>query len=401
MKMVALGEVARFIRGVTFKPSDVSAVSSPDRIGVMRTKNVQSELDLSDVVYIPRELVRRDDQLVQANDILISSANSWNLVGKCCWIPELAGRYAVGGFIIGLRVSSREVDARYLYRWLSSSRVQALLRNTANQTTNIANLNLRRCEQLSIPLPPLDEQRRIAAILDQADKLRAERRRTSALLLDLDRSTFFGKFGDPSDRSSKWTRVTLGELMVEGGPQNGLYKPSSEYGAGVPIVRIDSFQDGSAIDIERLKRVRVSQAEAANYDLNVGDIVINRVNARSHLGKATVVSELAEPTIFESNMMRLRLDPLKSLPEYVMAFLGTPYAKAQIRTAAKDAVNQSSINQTDVANFELPLPPIEDQADYVRCSRGANRLHSTCMSMAKELDELFTCLQSHAFSGQL
>lgn len=293
------------------------------------------------------------------------------------------------------------VDPNYLLRYLKSPVALAQYPQFGKGSVHRRkSISLAALGKLPVPLPRLDEQRRIAAILSDADGPCVKRRRVINLLDDLDSSIFFEMFGDPSGRSKGWARTTLGELIAEG-PQNGLYKASSEYGQGVPIVRIDSFQDGSPIDIDRLKRVRVSEAESELYGLAIGDIVVNRVNSRSHLGKSTVVSGLTEVTLFESNMMRLRLDTRKVLPEYVVAFLGTPYAKNQIQAAGKDAVNQSSINQKDVASFDLPLPPIEIQTKYLSRYCAAKQLRTKFVISLGRFDHLFNSLQSRAFSGQL
>ena len=97
--MTSLGEISRFVRGITFKPSDVLGPHERDveAVGVMRTKNVQAELDQSDVMRVPMAMVKRGDQILQAGDTLISSANSWNIVGKCCWVPHLDEPAAIGG----------------------------------------------------------------------------------------------------------------------------------------------------------------------------------------------------------------------------------------------------------------------------------------------------------------
>src|SRR5437660_395432 len=142
----------------------------------MRTKNVQRELDCSDVWGVSERFVKRQDQYLSAGDILVSSANSWNLVGKCCLVPDLPWRATFGGFVSVLRPHPSKVDSQYLYRWFSSDQVQATLRSFGQQTTNISNLNIERCLKLKMPLPGLDNQRRIAAILDKADELRAKRR---------------------------------------------------------------------------------------------------------------------------------------------------------------------------------------------------------------------------------
>ncbi len=128
-KTVTLGDVAEFVRGINFKPEDVAPMGTPGTVACMRTKNVQAELDLSDVWSVGEQFVRREDQFLQAGDVLVSSANSWNLVGKCCWIPELPGRAGFGGFVSVLRPQRTKVEPRFLFRWFSSNRIQTTLRS--------------------------------------------------------------------------------------------------------------------------------------------------------------------------------------------------------------------------------------------------------------------------------
>jgi type I restriction enzyme S subunit len=139
-----LGKHAELIRGITFKPTDKCQVGDDDSVVCMRTKNVQIALDESDLIAVPRSLVTNDKKMIRLGDILVSSANSWNLVGKCCIVPELAYAATAGGFISILRPTNGKLDASYLYRWFSSQRVQATVRSLGNQTTNISNLDHKR-----------------------------------------------------------------------------------------------------------------------------------------------------------------------------------------------------------------------------------------------------------------
>ena len=177
-----MGDVASFIRGITFKPDDVVPVGSLGSVACMRTKNVQVELDLSDVWGIPESFVKRENQYLKPGDLLVSTANSWNLVGKCCWVPQLQWPATFGGFISVLRGNESRIEPRYLYHWFSSPRIKATVRSFGQQTTNISNLNIDRCEKLALLLPSLPEQRQIAEILDKADALRTKRRTALAQL---------------------------------------------------------------------------------------------------------------------------------------------------------------------------------------------------------------------------
>lgn len=160
-KVQKLGDVAEFVRGITF-PSGVQVPpSTPKSILCMRTSNVQEELDLSDVWALPETYCPKSPgKYLREGDILVSTANSWNLVGKCCLVPQLSRTSTFGGFISALRPLSNDVQPTFLYYWFSHPLTQARVRNTANQTTSIANVGLKRCAQIPLPVPPRQIQLR-------------------------------------------------------------------------------------------------------------------------------------------------------------------------------------------------------------------------------------------------
>jgi type I restriction enzyme S subunit len=162
---VPLGAIADLIRGITYKPTDVCDANAASAVACMRTKNVQEALDESDIVWIPDSLIRNPVNYLKPSDILVSSANSWNLVGKGCWVPELKYPASAGGFISILRGDSDVVDLRYLNHWFVSPQTQVKLRSYSNKTTNISNLDHGRTLATEIPLPPTGGA---AAHLDRA-----------------------------------------------------------------------------------------------------------------------------------------------------------------------------------------------------------------------------------------
>lgn len=348
---------------------------------------------MEDLWAVERSLMKRPDQQLRRGDTLISSANSWNLVGKCCWIPDLEWPSTFGGFVTVLRPSSGELNDRYLYRWFSSPSVQALARSFGQQTTNISNLNLARCLQMLVPVPPIEEQRRIADVLDRAEAIVAKRRESLRRLDELAKSLFLDMFG-------ALDAVTDFGSVILNGPTNGLYRPSSDYGSGSPILRIDGF-DSEGLKVNEWKRVRVSRTDLERYSLAIGDIVINRVNALSHLGKSALIERLDEPAVFESNMMRIRLDSSRVLPRYVIAWLQTSSVKQQVLAKAKKAINQASINQSDVRALEMPSAPLRLQEEFVyRVEHVLVQREIVRLGVATTL-ELFLALQQRAFSGRL
>jgi len=156
-----------------------------------------------------------------------------------------------------------------------------------------------------------------------------------------------------------WAWASL-DCLIEDGPQNGLYLPSEKYGRGHAILRIDDFQIGWVRTRAELNLVDADVDTAATYSLRSGDVVINRVNSMTHLGKSLVVSEALDSVLFESNMMKMRLSPLTST-DYVGLYLGAEVGRKRLISNAKWAVNQASINQQDVKRTPIPFPPFEEQ----------------------------------------
>jgi type I restriction enzyme S subunit len=287
---------------------------------------------------------------------------------------------------------SKHVDKRYLLHFLRRPETIAWAASRATGV-NLPRLSPKELASLEIPLPPLEEQQRIAAILDKVDTLRCKRKNAEKLL---------GKLADTliAELLDAPQTVNLGEVINEG-PTNGLYKPSKDYGKGVPILRINNFYDGRIVDLLSLRRLSVTDTELSRFKLTNDDIVINRVNSLEYLGKSTIVRGLCEPTVYESNMMRFSLNTSIILPEVCIALLQTPDTKKQILARAKNAVNQSSINQRDVRDLCLALPSMEIQERFVSRMEKFGALDAHAVVGEVSLNSLFSSLQSRAFSGQL
>jgi len=395
---VRLGDIADYIRGITFKPTDVVPAHSPGSVVCMTTKNVQESLDETKLTAVSPRFVKREEQYLQHGDLLVSSANSWNLVGKVTFVSALPYTATAGGFISILRTRPDRADPRYVYSWLASEQTQRQARACSRQTTNIANLDRMRFLNLRIPLPSLPEQRRIAAILDKVDAVRRKRQQTLDLADQFLRSAFLDMFGDPVTNPKGWPTLRLGELIEEG-PTNGLYRPSSDYGSGTPIVRIDSYSGGDVVSLAGLRRVRLDEADVAKYGLCENDVLVNRVNAPSHLGKTAIVPALPEPIVFESNMMRLRVARSSSDPFFLVTLLNGPALKRQILRRARDAVNQSSINQDDVRSLTVMVPPLKLQSAYRELAGRVARLRGNSDGASAEVRSLYGALTKRAFGG--
>lgn len=200
-----------------------------------------------------------------------------------------------------------------------------------------------------------------------------------------------------------WIWASL-DALIDDGPQNGLYLPASQYGKGIPILRIDDYQIGWHRPRADLNLVDADEITAEAYALNVGDIVINRVNSMTHLGKSLNITPTLDGSLFESNMMRLRLSERMNV-DYVSFYLGSHAGRSRLICDAKWAVNQASINQQDVKKTPVP---VSSQAEQERISEVLLRQHEGMDLQAKAIEvslQQATAQRQNilraAFSGQL
>lgn len=229
--------------------------------------------------------------------------------------------------------------------------------NYKKYVSGTTRLKLTQAQMRKIPIPniPSDEQSRIVSRIDELfselDKAVDTLNTTKEQLAVYRQAVLKDAFSNIPREMYKPLKLVM-EVM----PQNGLYKSKSFYGEGNPILRIDGFYDGEVVPNYEYKRVRLEAEEIKKYALHIGDIVVNRVNSMSYLGKCALIRNLEEPTIFESNVMRFRLDKQQIDLEYAMYYLSTSFGRHELIKNAKQAVNQASINQTDVGNALIPIP---------------------------------------------
>lgn len=168
--MVRLGEVASFIRGITFKKSNQLEVPTETSLAVATTKAAQESGIVSDALYhIPSQLLKNDEKLIRPGDILISTANSFHLLGRTTHVSKVEIPMSFGAFMTLIRAKESILDG-YLIHCLRTPQAVSFYRQHANTTTNISNLNISSLANLQIPLPPIEIQKEIIAEINGYQK---------------------------------------------------------------------------------------------------------------------------------------------------------------------------------------------------------------------------------------
>jgi type I restriction enzyme, S subunit len=294
----------------------------------------------------------------------------------------------------------------YLLRWFQSINLSDL----SNPGT-LPSITASRVKQQKVSLPSLPEQRRIAVLLSAMQRAIEQQKEFIALTAELKKALMFKLFTEGTRGESRketeigpipesWAVSQLGSAFSLP-PDNGLYKPKSDYGSGVQILRINDFSNDGDIVTRASNDVDVDEGEQAQYALAENDIVVNRVNSLSHLGKTALVGNLRQPMVFESNMMRFRVDESLVLASFVFRLMNSPFVKRQIIGRAKRAVAQSSVNQGDVAGLLIPLPSLTEQREIVEILEGVDKKAASHREEGALLEALSRTLLHQLMTAQL
>ena len=174
-------------------------------------------------------------------------------------------------------------------------------------------LNKRKLHEIAIPLPPLPDQHRLAAILDAADALRAKRRAALAKLDALGRAVFLEMFGEPVGNERGWPEARLADLadivsgVTKGQRFNG--KPT----VFVPYMRVANVQDGH-VDLAEVKTIEALESDAQKYRLQIGDILLTEGGDPDKLGRGAIWHGEIETCIHQNHIFRVRLTSDQVIP---------------------------------------------------------------------------------------
>jgi len=338
------------------------------------TNQVNGRISSANLQYADVSSRDLENFRVQRGDILFNRTNSFELVGRTA-IFDLVGDYVFASYLIRLRTLEAVLNPFFLNAYLNARETQRRLKGIATRAVSQSNISASRLRTFVVPVPPIAEQRKIVMVLGLVQEAMDQQERLIALSSELKKALLHHLFthglrGEPQKQTEigpvphSWEAVALGDVISQS-PKNGLYKHNSAYGSGTLILRINDFSnDGDKVFTAAL-RVELDAGETKLYALREDDIVTNRVNSLSHLGKTALIGRLEEPMVFESNMMRFRVDENRAIPAYVLRLLNSPVGKNQFLGSAKRAVGQASISQGNLRAIKVPLPSVSMQRKIV------------------------------------
>ncbi|GAB3481624.1 restriction endonuclease subunit S [Marinomonas epiphytica] len=316
-------------------------------------------------------------------------------VGK---VALLGAEMAINQDLKALIIKNDEkADKRFLLRFLESSANQIL--KFAKGAT-VKGITLDVLKDLDVPLPPLEEQKRIAAILDKADAIRRKRQQAIDLADEFLRSVFLDMFGDPVTNPKGWDVELLGEHIQHA--NNGLSRRRKiEENIGDIVLRLQDVHYESIRFGKELNRIELEDKEKSRYRLDIGDLLFIRVNGNpEYVGRSAVFEGFNEEVFHNDHLIRIKVkDSFNS--RFLSYMLNLPGGKKIISSKTKTSAGQHTISQGGIESLEFIVPPIDLQNKFVNIQSTVNKqLNKQSVSFI-ELTHSFSSLSQKAFAGEL
>lgn len=294
------------------------------------------------------------------------------------------------------KFSTSEIYNRFFYHFLNSSlAIRQFANNSRGGTQKFISLgNIR---GLEIPLPPLAEQKRIAAILDKADAIRRKRQQAIQLADDFLSAVFLDMFGDPVTNPKGFPLGIIRDLV--GTANYGSSAKASEIDGEFPMLRMGNITYSGAIDMTNLKYVDLSKKDQPKYLAEKGDLLFNRTNSKELVGK-TAVYDGEKPVAIAGYLIRVRSNE-RGNNYYISGYLNSSHGKTTLQKMCKSIVGMANINAQEMQNIPLLLPPVELQRKYAKIVKWVNHRLIKQQTSLVFLTELFSALSEKAFSGKL
>ncbi len=261
-----------------------------------------------------------------------------------------------------------EINREYIYNFLKTYRVKTYFNSELSGST-IKNLSIKTIKNTSVPVPDISEQKKIADFLTAIDEKITIIDKKIELLKQYKKGAMQKVFSQQirfKDETGKdypaWQHITLDDVLTFA--RNGLSIEQNTRNLGRKVTRIETISTGS---VNPMKTGYIdTDLDISEYKLKVGDLLFSNINSPSQIGRTVYVDR--EYDIYHGmNLLCLRVDNENS-PLYVYYLLTSHKYKQYFEAICNKAVNQASINQTDLKKTKIVMPSKEEQckvADFL------------------------------------
>ncbi|MGI6394427.1 MAG: restriction endonuclease subunit S [bacterium] len=370
---------------------------------VIRTANFRNngKINYGNLLFrsIPAHKINTK-KLINGDTIIEKSGGSpTQPVGRVVFFDNSFERtFLCNNFTSILRPNPEKVHPKYLFFALFYNHKIGKTCRFQNKTTGIINLQLDKYLESKIPLPPLEEQIKIADILSKAENLIEKRRQSIELLDEFIKSTFLEMFGDPVRNEKGWEKVKLGDIAMEFKYGTNTISDGKESDSKIPILRIPNII-GERIDYSDLKFSVINEKEKEKILLKKNDLLFVRTNGNpAYIGRCAVFNDSIECG-YASYLIRLRLKESSPVSaNFIKSVISFPtYRQLVIRKATTTAGNYN-INTEGLKSLSIYFPPLPLQNQFAETVNKVEALKEKYQKSLEELENLYGSLSQKVFS---
>lgn len=347
--------------------------------------------------------VKKGYTYFERGDVLVAKITPCFENGKATETRDMKNKIGFGSTEFHVLRASEELHPRYLFYFVWNERfrysVAKGMTGSAGQKRVPADL-LKRTE---IPLPPLNEQRRIAAILDKADSLRQKRKHAIALLDGLTQSIFLEMFGDLTASSNKFDAGVVGDWVADFSTGKNLAPdPDNTNASSYRVLKVSAVTKG-VFDPSESKPLHRNYRPPESHIVQDGDLLFSRANTAQLVGATALVRGKFESLVLPDKIWRFEWQPTNEPnPIFVRGLFSTPKFRNEIsKRATGTSGSMKNISKQKVLGIPVQMPPRNLQDRYAAQAERTQRAVENMIEQASGFDQSFTSLQHRAFAGEL
>jgi len=396
VKNVPLGDIATLVRGVSFSKEEGSLLPLEGHLPVIRAGSIQASLLLREgQIWVPSDKIKSTQKIRIDDIVMCTSSGSSDLVGKCARSTEdFDGSF--GAFCVGIRADQEKASPSYLYHFLCSP----VFKNwtSASSGANIKNIRVSELAEFQVPLPPLPEQKHIAAILDKADAIRRKRQQAIQLADDFLRAVFLDMFGDPVTNPKGWPSVKLGEVCGVGSSKRVFVDEFTD--TGVPFYRgteVGALGEGQKIQAELfISQEHYDDLVSHSGAPEVGDLLLPSI---CHDGRIWKVNHKEQFYFKDGRVLWIKLNRELIDSDYLRSYLQRMFLSNY--SAIASGTTFAELKIVNLKAMNILSPPLALQRKFSELVKAISETGKLYANADLEGEDLFSSLAKQAFSGQL
>jgi type I restriction enzyme, S subunit len=331
----------------------------------------------------------------QAGDVLLNSTGT-GTIGRSCVFPAGLGKFMVDGHVTVVRPRPELADGRIINEFLKSDQGQRLLETRCfTGSTNQVELSRTQLGKLEISFPPLEEQRRIAEILDTIDETIQATERVIAKLEDQRNGVIAGELARSAE-SSLWTTVDEAFEVANGITLNPSRAPG---GDSAKYLRVANVRRG-ALDLRDVARMGATESERVEKAVQAGDLLVIEGHADpNEIGRCALVSTEAAGLLFQNHLFRLR--PKTMVSEFAELWLNSKSSRAYWRQMCSTSSGLHTINRSMLRALPVPCTRLDVQHRVAEVSAALGLQVSMELELLQKLRRQRVGLAADLLSGRV